>query len=148
MPGQFPDKRTPGVPSDIARYRTETEQFYLRAENAKVGAEEAADDSAASAALSGQHADEAQEYAQQAKDWSELHAQGVHFGPDEPGYDKKFDGQLWLKTNESAATIIKIRRWDADAVGQGLFPSASLYPDSSLYPNDKGEWKDFTLNLS
>ena len=148
MPGQFPDKKIPGVPPEVARYRAETEQFYLRAANAKEGAEEAAGEAAASASLSGQHAAESQEYAQQARDWSELHAQGVHFGPDEPAYDKKYDGQLWLKTNEQAATITKIRRWDADAAGQGLFPSASLYPGSSLYPNDKGEWKDFALNLS
>ena len=84
MPGQFPDKKTVGIPPDLVQVRHDTEGYMIQAGNSAMSADESAQRSAESAAQSAQHADEAQQYAEDAKGWSERNSQGIHFGTSEP----------------------------------------------------------------
>lgn len=147
MPGQFPDKKTAGIPPDLVQVRHDTEGYMIQAGNSAMSADESAQRSAESAAQSAQHADEAQQYAEDAKGWSERNSQGIHFGPSEPAEDKRFDGMLWLKTNEANQTITQVNRYDASKAGSGLFLSESLFVSDELYLNDSGAWTPFTFDL-
>lgn len=147
MPGQFPDKKTVGIPPDIVRTRHDTEQYMIQAANSAMSSDESAQQSAASAVKSAGHADEAQQYAAEAKGWSELHSQGIHFGPGEPAEDQRYDGMLWLKTDEAAQTITQVNRYDASKTGNGVYLSEALYLSDELYLNDSGAWTPFTFDL-
>lgn len=147
MPGQYPDKKTVGIPPDLVLTRHDTELFMLRAENAAFEAEGFKGEAAASADESESWADKAQQYAAEAEAWSELHSQGVHFAPTEPDVDKRYDGMLWLQTNESAHTITAVKRFDASSAGSGTYLSDDLYLSDELYLNDSGAWTSFTFDL-
>lgn len=147
MPGQYPDKKTVGIPPDLVIVRHDTEMFMIRSENAAYEAEGFKNEAANSAAESEGYADEAHQYAEEAKEWSERETQGVHFGPSEPDVDTRYDGMLWLQTNESAHTITAVKRFDASAAGSGLFLSNDLYLSDELYLNDSGAWTSFTFDL-
>ena len=63
----------------------------------------------------------------------------------EPARDKRVDGMLWLKTNESTKKIAAFNRWDADLPGTALWPGATTFPSDSTYPDEKGAWTAFGI---
>lgn len=63
----------------------------------------------------------------------------------EPSRDKRVDGMLWLKTNESTKKIAAFNRWDAGLPGTALWPGATTFPSDSTYPDEKGAWTPFTV---
>lgn len=65
--------------------------------------------------------------------------------PGEPSRDKRVDGMLWLKTNESTKKIAAFNRWDAGLPGTALWPGATTFPSDSTYPDEKGAWTPFTV---
>ena len=147
MAEQVVDKKSVGIPSDIPLVRHQTELFMIRAEGYASSAEQSSLDAADSETQAAEHAELSNHWANVAKGWSERYSQGIHFGPDEPSYEQRYDGMLWLMTDESKHEIIKIRRWDAASYGVGLYLSDELFLSDSLYPQDRGEWTDFTINL-
>lgn len=68
-----------------------------------------------------------------------------HMQAAEPPRDKRVDGMLWLKTNESTKKIASFNRWDANLPGTALWPGATTYPSSSTYPDEKGAWTAFGI---
>lgn len=147
MAEQVVDKKTVGIPSDIPLVRHQTELFAIRAEGYANSAEQSSLRASESATQSAEHAELSNHWANVAKGWSERYSQGIHFGPTEPPYDQRYDGMLWLMTDESSREIIKIRRWDASSYGVGLYLSDELFLSDSLYLQDRGEWTDFSINL-
>lgn len=147
MAEQVVDKKTVGIPSDIPLVRHQTELFAIRAEGHANAAEQSSLRAADSATKSAEHAEESNFWANVAKGWSERYSQGIHFGPNEPPYEQRYDGMLWLMTDESKHEIIKIRRWDSGSYGAGLYLSDELFLSDSLYLHDRGEWTDFKINL-
>lgn len=148
MANQIPDRKTIGIPADFVLARHEIEQFRDSAEEQAQASQQSADDSAESAAQSLVYASAAHESANEAKGWSMLQAQAVEFGPDEPSAIRRFDGMTWLKTNETAHEIVKVRRWDHSKAGVAVIPGATVLPAEDLFPDDTGEWTDFTFNLN
>lgn len=63
----------------------------------------------------------------------------------EPARDKRVDGMLWLKTNESTNKIAAFNRWDAGLPGTALWPGATTFPSSTTYPDQIGAWTPFTV---
>lgn len=63
----------------------------------------------------------------------------------EPSRDKRVDGMLWLKTNESTHKIASFNRWDADLPGTALWPGATTFPSDTTFPDEKGAWTPFTV---
>lgn len=63
----------------------------------------------------------------------------------EPVRDKRVDGMLWLKTNESTKKIAAFNRWDAGLPGTALWPGATTFPSDSTYPDEKGAWTAFGI---
>ena len=63
----------------------------------------------------------------------------------EPARDKRVDGMLWLKTNESTKKIAAFNRWDANLPGKAVFPGTSTMPGTSTIIDEIGAWTTFTL---
>lgn len=63
----------------------------------------------------------------------------------EPSRDKRVDGMLWLKTNESTKKIAAFNRWDAGLPGTALWPGATTFPSDSTFPDGSGAWTPFTV---
>ena len=63
----------------------------------------------------------------------------------EPARDKRVDGMLWLKTNESTHKIASFNRWDAGLPGTALWPGATTFPSDTTFPDEKGAWTPFTV---
>lgn len=63
----------------------------------------------------------------------------------EPPRDKRVDGMLWLKTNESTKKIAAFNRWDAGLPGTALWPGATTFPSDSTFPDEKGAWTAFGI---
>lgn len=63
----------------------------------------------------------------------------------EPARDKRVDGMLWLKTNESTKKIAAFNRWDAGLPGTALWPGATTFPSDSTFPDEKGAWTAFGI---
>lgn len=63
----------------------------------------------------------------------------------EPPRDKRVDGMLWMRTNESTHKIAAFNRWDADLPGTALWPGATTFPSDSTYPDEKGAWTAFSI---
>lgn len=58
------------------------------------------------------------------------------------------DGSVWLVSDEEAAEIIDIRRWDADDTSKALVPDVDLTPSEMLAAYGVGVWKSFKLAQS
>lgn len=138
---QIYDLITPGIP----------QSFELAADRAEVGAAQAeayaaesaasADEAAERAADALASAQDAEAAADEAELWATAKA-GISLGPDEP--PDATAGSVWLQTDGST-TITAIKRFEADAAGDGLFPSGSTYPGPAVYPNQMGDWSSYTL---
>ena len=63
----------------------------------------------------------------------------------EPARDKRVDGMLWLKTNESTKKIAAFNRWDANLPGKAVFTGTSTMPGTSTIIDEIGAWTTFTL---
>lgn len=63
----------------------------------------------------------------------------------EPPRDKRVDGMLWMRTNESTHKIAAFNRWDAGLPGTALWPGATTFPSSTTYPDQIGAWTPFTV---
>lgn len=143
MTEQYTDKKTVGIPPDVVQVRHDTELFRIQAENYASTAAERANAADISAGQAATHALEAQDWAKVAQGWSELHSQGIHFGPDEPAFEHRYNGMLWIETDETALKIIAFNRWDALNFGSGMFLSDDLYLSDDFYLTDSGEWTTF-----
>lgn len=138
---QIYDLKTPGIP----------QSFELAADRAEVGAAQAeayaaesaasADEAAERAADALASAQDAEAAADEAELWATAKA-GISLGPDEP--PDATAGSVWLQTDGST-TITAIKRFEADAAGDGLFPGSATYPGSDTYPNKMGDWSSYTL---
>lgn len=140
---QIYDLITPGIPQG----------FELAADRAEVGAAQAeayaaesaasADEAAERAADALASAQDAEAAADEAEMWATAKA-GISLGPDEP--PDATAGSVWLQTQEAGSTVITaIKRFEADAAGDGLFPGSATYPGSGTYPNKMGDWSSYTL---
>lgn len=143
MTEQFTDKKTVGIPPDIVQVRHDTELYKIQAENSAATAAERADASGASAEQAASRALEARDWALVAQGWSEVRSQGVHFGPDEPAFEHRYNGMLWIETNEATKKIASFKRWDALNFGVGIFLSDDLFLSDELFLTDSGEWTTF-----
>lgn len=141
MADQVVDRLTVGIPLDFELTRDEVKR--LRDETAEDRERVELDRSIATEAAS-----RAQIAADEAEAWVRDQNLGITFAPtfDEPR--EKFDGMVWLKTDEESHTITNVYRWDADAVGNGLFPGASTYPGDATCPNTMGEFTEFKVAAS
>ena len=63
----------------------------------------------------------------------------------EPARDKRVDGMLWMKTNESTKKIAAFNRWDANLPGTALWPGATTFPSDTTFPDEKGAWTAFGI---
>lgn len=63
----------------------------------------------------------------------------------EPARDKRVDGMLWLKTNESTKKIASFNRWDANLPGKAIFPGTGTMPSESTIIDEIGAWTTFAL---
>lgn len=143
MTEQFTDKKTVGIPPDIVQVRHDTELYKIQAENYAATAAERADASGASAEQAASRVLEARDWALVAQGWSEVRSQGVHFGPDEPAFEHRYNGMLWIETNEATKKIASFKRWDALNFGAGIFLSDDLFLSDELFLTDSGEWTTF-----
>lgn len=123
--------------------RHDTELYKIQAENSAATAAERAD--ASGPARSRRHPARWKrgDWALVAQGWSEVRSQGVHFGPDEPAFEHRYNGMLWIETNEATKKIASFKRWDALNFGAGIFLSDDLFLSDELFLTDSGEWTTF-----
>ena len=138
---QIYDLKTPGIPQSFELAADRAETGAARAEGYAADAAASAEESADHAAASLASAQDAEAAADEAELWATAKA-GISLGPDEP--PDATAGSVWLQTDGST-TITSIKRFEADAAGDGLFPGSATYPGSDTYPNKMGDWSSYTL---
>lgn len=144
MTEQFTDKKTVGIPPDIVQVRHDTELYKIQAENSAATAAERADASGPARSRRASRALEARDWALVAQGFGARYARkGVHFGPDEPAFEHRYNGMLWIETNEATKKIASFKRWDALNFGAGIFLSDDLFLSDELFLTDSGEWTTF-----
>lgn len=136
MADQIVDKKSIGIPEDIAVIRGEVEE--LRDQTVA-----SSRDAANSEALARKHASDAREAAEESRAWAEVRHLGVHFSDRPP--EEVVDGMTWFVTDEDQERIVAIRRYDASSKRWCVFPSDETYPSDSLYPREVGEWVSFRI---
>lgn len=140
---QIYDLKTPGIPQSFELAADRAETGAARAEGYAADAAASAEESADHAAASLASAQDAEAAADEAELWATAKA-GISLGPDEP--PDATAGSVWLQTQEAGSTVITaIKRFEADAAGDGLFPGSATYPGSDTYPNKMGDWSSYTL---
>lgn len=143
---QIYDLVTPGIPADFEVCMSMAERAAYESQQSASMSASSADEAADLAADALSHAQDAQAAADEAEAWATAKA-GISLGPDEP--PDATAGSVWLQTTEEQPTVISaIKRFEADAPGDGLFPSDSTYPDSATNPNNMGDWSSYTLAAS
>lgn len=132
---QVRDRHTVGIPALVEEASWQASQSA----DAAAASEEAA---ALSESEAARHASDAQAAADEAEAWATSEPT-VFISDTEPPDPNP--GTVWFRTGASSTVIEAIRRFEADAAGDGLFPSDATYPGSDTYPNPMGDWSDYTL---
>lgn len=136
IPGQVPDRVVRGIPPLV-------EEASWQATQSASSAASSAESASQSEQAALQHASDAQAAAEQAEAWatSEPTVYIAYEEPPEPN-----PGTVWFQTQSAESNVIgQIKRFDASAAGNGLFPSSSTWPGSTTYPNKMGDWFNYTL---
>lgn len=140
---QIYDLFTPCIPADFEMCLGYAEQAASESQMSASASAGSADDARAYAEEALGHAQQAQAAADEAESWATAKA-GISLGPDAP--PDATAGSVWLQTDGSDTDlIIAIKRFEAGAAGNGLFPAAGTYPANDTYPNKMGDWSSCTL---
>lgn len=63
----------------------------------------------------------------------------------EPARDQRVDGMLWIPTNEATHMVSTLKRWDANEVGNAIYPSNTTICGDTSVIDIEGAWTTFSL---